>query len=75
LAKNNYFIDLQWPKACENLCCIQGRHFEQNFSYIVAVTFIGGGNQSTQRKPQTYRKGLTKEPVLPRGNFCIDRKL
>jgi len=30
------------------------------FSYIVAVIFIGGGNQSTQRKPQTCRKSLTK---------------
>jgi hypothetical protein len=27
------------------------RHFQQYFSYIVAVTFIGGGNQSTQIKP------------------------
>jgi len=25
----------------------------------VAVIFIGGGNQSTRRKPQTYRKSLT----------------
>jgi hypothetical protein len=23
------------------------RHFQQYFSYIVAVSFIGGGNQST----------------------------
>ena len=26
-------------------------HFEQYFSYIVAVSFIGGGNWSTRRKP------------------------
>jgi len=32
---------------------------QQYFSYIVAVSFIGGGNQSTQRKPPTYRKSLT----------------
>jgi len=25
----------------------------------VAVSFIGGGNQSTQRKPPTCRKSLT----------------
>ena len=25
------------------------RHFQQYFSYIVAVSFIGGGNQSTRR--------------------------
>ena len=28
-------------------------HFQQYFSYIVAVSFIGGGNQSIQRKPPT----------------------
>ena len=25
-------------------------HFQQYFSYIVAVSFIGGGNRNTQRK-------------------------
>jgi hypothetical protein len=34
-------------------------HFQQYFSYIVAVSFIGGGNRSIQRKPQTCRKSLT----------------
>jgi hypothetical protein len=29
------------------------RHFQQYFSYIVAVSFIGEGNRSTQRKPPT----------------------
>jgi hypothetical protein len=33
-------------------------HFQQYFSYIVAVSFIGGGNRSTRRKPQTCRKSL-----------------
>jgi len=28
-------------------------HFQQYFSYIVAVSFICGGNWSTQRKPPT----------------------
>ena len=28
-------------------------------TFIVAVSFIGGGNQSTQRKPPTCRKSLT----------------
>jgi hypothetical protein len=27
----------------------------------MAVNFIGGGNQSTQRKPLTCRKSLTKK--------------
>jgi len=35
------------------------RHFQQYFSYIVAVSFIGGGNLSTRRKPPTCRKSLT----------------
>ena len=35
-------------------------HFQQYFSYIVAVSFIGGGNGSTLRKPPICRKSLTK---------------
>jgi len=35
------------------------RHFQQYFSYIVAVNFIGGVNRTTQRKPSKYRKSLT----------------
>jgi hypothetical protein len=35
------------------------RQFQQFFSYIVAVSFIGGGNRSTRRKPPTCRKSLT----------------
>jgi len=35
------------------------RHFQQYFSYIVAVSFIGGGNRSTRRKPSTCRKSQT----------------
>ena len=31
------------------------RYFQQYFSYIMAVSFIGGGNRSTRRKPPTYR--------------------
>jgi hypothetical protein len=35
------------------------RHFQQYFSYIVVVSFIGGGNRSSQRKPLSFRKPLT----------------
>ena len=35
------------------------RHFQQYFSYIVAVSFIGVGNQNTRRKPPTCRNSLT----------------
>jgi hypothetical protein len=34
-------------------------HFQQYFSYIVAVSFIGGVNQITRRKPPTCCKSLT----------------
>ena len=34
-------------------------HFEQYFSHIVAVSFIGGRNQNTLRKPLTCHKSLT----------------
>ena len=32
--------------------------FNNIFSYIVAVSFIGGGNRRTRRKPPTCRKSL-----------------
>jgi hypothetical protein len=32
--------------------------FQQYFSYIVAVSFIGGRNWSTRRKPPSCRKSL-----------------
>ena len=35
------------------------RHFQQYFNYIVAVSFIGGGNRNTQWKSPTCRKSLT----------------
>jgi len=38
--------------------------FHATFSYIMAVSFIGGGNQSAQRKPQTCRKSLTNNSDL-----------
>ena len=44
---------------CNSLVCSVLRHFQQYFSYIMAVSFIGGGNRRTRRKPPTYRKSLT----------------
>jgi hypothetical protein len=32
------------------------RHFQQYFSYIVVVSFIGGGNRSIRRKPPTRKQ-------------------
>jgi hypothetical protein len=34
-------------------------HYQQYFSYIVADSFIGGGNRSIRRKPPIRRKSLT----------------
>jgi hypothetical protein len=31
-------------------------NIEQYFSYVVAVSYIGGGSRRSQRKPLTYRK-------------------
>jgi hypothetical protein len=36
-----------------------GLGFRQYLSYIMAVSFIGGGSWSAQRKPPTCRKSLT----------------
>jgi hypothetical protein len=33
--------------------------FKNILSYMVAVSFIGGGNWNTRRKPPTCRKSLT----------------
>jgi hypothetical protein len=45
-------------KLCLFVCLFDGvlRYFPQYFSYIVAVSFIGGGNRRTWRKPLTCRK-------------------
>jgi len=32
--------------------------------YIVAVSFIGGGNQRTRRKPPICRKSLTNYHIM-----------
>jgi hypothetical protein len=34
-------------------------HFQQYYSYIVSVGFIGGENRSTRMKPQVWCKSLT----------------
>ena len=56
-------IDCCLTSSEHYFCCNQGYwiqgHFQQYFSYIVAVSFIGGGSQSIQRKPPTYCKSLT----------------
>jgi hypothetical protein len=40
------------------------RHFQKYFSYIVAISFIGGGNQTTGRKQLTFHKSLTNFYIL-----------
>jgi hypothetical protein len=34
-------------------------HFQQYFSNIVVVSFIGGGNGNSQKRPPICRKSLT----------------
>ena len=47
--------------ACYMFVCFDcvSCHFQQYFSYIVAVSFIGGGNWRTWRKPLTCHKSMT----------------
>jgi len=61
-----YFCDIDLPSCVQFKkqkigWLVHGvkRHFQQYFSYIVAVSFIGGGNRSTRRKSPTCRKSLT----------------
>ena len=39
-------------------------HFQQYYSYSIAVSFIDGGNQSTLKKLPTCRKSLTNYHIL-----------
>jgi hypothetical protein len=51
-------------------------HFQQYFSYIVAVSFIGGGNRSKQRKPPTCLKSQLYHIILytsPCSEIGVDR--
>jgi len=50
---------------------IQRERERQYFSYIVAISFIGGGNRSTQRKPQTWRKSLTNFITFFERFLCV----
>jgi len=43
-------------------------NFQQYFSYIVAVSFIGGGNRSTWRKPPTCHKSLKNYHIMM---YCV----
>ena len=57
---NRFDLNFLWLRR---LCGLNGmirvRMFSITFSYIVVAMFIGGGNRSTWRKPQTCRKSLT----------------
>jgi hypothetical protein len=48
-------MDLQTLWSGYGVVC----RFQQYFSYTVAVSFIGGGNRSTWRKPPNCRNSLT----------------
>jgi hypothetical protein len=46
-------------------------NFQQYFSYIVAVSFIGGGNQSTRRKPSIYIQLTYDHEWWEKANYLI----
>jgi hypothetical protein len=55
-----YNVDVFIQKCIDSLPSGKLCKSKKYFSYIVAVIFIGGGNQSTRRKPLTCCKSLTK---------------
>jgi hypothetical protein len=48
------FCGVRFGLSYDVLC-----YFQQYFSYIMAVSFIGGGNRSARRNRLTCRKSLT----------------
>ena len=72
--KNNNAATTQWKRSIEPFCRLSftiphsffrgngysiWRPFQQYFSYLVVVCYIGEGNRRTRRKPPTCRKPLT----------------
>ena len=55
--KFTYKWQFKWVRV--RVMVFNVHHFQQYISYIVAVSFIGGGNQSNRKKPPTRRKSLT----------------
>ena len=53
---------------CWMNCNGVSHHFQQYYSYIMAVSFIGWGNQSTQRKPVTSHWQILSHKV---GINCV----
>ena len=49
-------------------------HFQQYFSYIVAVSFIGGGKRCTRRKPPTLNKNSFGD-VIAKNRLLIDNSV
>ena len=61
--KNRVRVKVIYVCYTNKICLYQSYgvkcHFQKYFSYIVAVSFVDGGNQSNQRKPPTSHKLLT----------------
>jgi len=57
----NYYTT--WRKITDRECSVGvmvfNSNFQQFFSYIVAICFIGGGFQTSRRIPLTCRKSKT----------------
>ena len=59
--RTNYIKWVRYYCSTQSVGLFDGvwRLFQQYFSYIVAVSFVGGGNQRTRRKLPTCWKSLT----------------
>ena len=57
-------LSLSTLTSCEEGVDGAKRRFWQYFSYIVPVSFIGGGNRNAWRKPQTCSKSLKTYHIM-----------
>jgi hypothetical protein len=63
---SNYHMITTKTAPKTTVCLFDGVYclFQQYFSYIVAVSFIGGGNRRTRKKTPTCRKSLTNLIII-----------
>jgi hypothetical protein len=59
-------LSLKWASHRFSFGLVYGvlKNFQQYFSYIAVVNFIGGGNRRTRKKPPTCRKSLTNYHIM-----------
>jgi hypothetical protein len=59
-------FSLKWASHRFSFGLVYGvlKNFQQYFSYIAVVNFIGGGNRRTRKKTTTCRKSLTNYHIM-----------